>query len=134
MNRKGSDEALIAAAAAGQAHARVARASGVSISTVKRRLGEPEIVEAIRDLRLQQHRAYAAQMGDATGDAIERLRTLVDHEDPHVALRAIALVLGTWPKLTAVADIEERLNSLEAPRPAPADDGKPQDEQEAEDA
>lgn len=120
MNRKGSEEALVAAAAEGLSHAKVAQAASVSVSTVKRRLGEPAIADAIRDFRLRQRQAHAAQLIGANGDAIDRLHALVHHDDPHVALRAIAVIMATTPRLTAVVELEERINSIE--RNAPNDD------------
>ena len=113
MKRKGSDEALVAAAAAGRSYAQIAEVAGISVATVKRRLVEPDVVEAVRDFRLQQRRRHLTEVERASGDAIERLHSLVLHEDPHVALRAISLVLATGPKLTAVVDLEERLRIVE---------------------
>lgn len=113
MKRKGSDEALVAAAAEGRSYAQIAEVAGISVATVKRRLAEPDVVEAVRDFRLQQRRRHLTEVERASGDAIERLHSLVLHEDPHVALRAISLVLATGPKLTATVDLEERLRVIE---------------------
>ena len=113
MNVKGDIPRLITAVAEGRTYSEIARVAGVSVSTVKRRLQDPEVIDAIRGARVQLHREHAGQMGRLVTESIAGLGLLVGNADPHVALRAISLVLGTHLKLTATVDFEERLAQLE---------------------
>ncbi len=113
MSRRGDVTALVAAAVAGQSLAAMAGAAGVSVSTVQRRLREPEIADAIRDARAQQRMERLGQLNELGARAVERLGQLLDAEQPVVALRAISLVLTTVIKLDPVVDLEERLTTLE---------------------
>lgn len=111
---KGDEAALIAGAVAGRSHAEIAVAAGVSVSTVQRRLRDPQIVAAVQDGRTQQSREAVGRLNDRMPVAIERLGELVMSEDPHVALRAIGMVLGNAHKFTVTIDLDERLSLLEA--------------------
>lgn len=86
---KGDEGALIAAAVAGKSLEDIARIADVSVSTVQRRLRDPEIAAAIRDGRADHQRQAVGQLNEDLTQAITRLRDLVGHEDPSIALRAI---------------------------------------------
>src|SRR3954468_8885271 len=86
---KGDEGALIAAAVAGKSLEDIAQIADVSVSTVQRRLRDPEIAAAIREGRADHQRQAVGQLNEDLNDAITRLRDLVGHEDPAIALRAI---------------------------------------------
>lgn len=86
---KGDEGALIAAAVAGRSLEDIARIADVSVSTVQRRLRDPEIAAAIREGRADHQRQAVGQLNEDLTQAITRLRDLVGHEDPSIALRAI---------------------------------------------
>ena len=114
MDGKGDLPALVAAAVAGRTLTEVARASGVSVSTVQRRLRDPDVVEAVRDAKSQQRQERLGQLSELSARSIRRLGELVDDDHPLVALRAITLVLTAVLKLDTVVDTDERLAALEA--------------------
>lgn len=110
---KGDEAALIAAAVAGRSLPDIAAAAEVSVSTVQRRLRDPEILSALREGRTQQRREAVGQLNSELKSAIEQLGQLLTHEDPNVALRAVGMVLGNAHKYTTAIELEERLNVLE---------------------
>ena len=87
---KGDEAALIAAAVAGKWFEDIAHIADVSVSTVQRRLRDPpEIAAAIREGRADHQRQAVGRLNEDLNYAIERLRDLIDHRDPSIALRAI---------------------------------------------
>lgn len=86
---KGDEAALIAAAVAGKSFEDIAHLADVSVSTVQRRLRNPEIAAAIREGRADHQRQAVGRLNSDLNYAIERLRDLIDHQDPSIALRAI---------------------------------------------
>lgn len=86
----------------------------MSVSTVQRRLQDPQILAAVRAGRSQQRREAVGQLNIQVQPAIRRLRELVAHDDPRVALRAAALVLGSAHKFGGALEYDERLGLFEA--------------------
>ncbi len=86
---KGDEASLVAAAVRGGTLSEIAAEAGVSISTVQRRLRDPDIEVAICEGRTQQQREAVGRLNADLNGAIMRLRELVQHEDPRVALSAI---------------------------------------------
>jgi hypothetical protein len=120
MKVSGDLEALVAAAVLGKPLTEIASLAGVSVSTVQRRLREPEVVAAITEAR-GRHRAEAlGRMTDLRGQALERLEGLLGDDDPSVALRAVSLVLTTSTRFERDYELAERVTALESPlAPAP---------------
>lgn len=86
---KGDEAKLVAAAVRGGALGEIAKEAGVSISTVQRRLRDPDIDAAIRQGHAQQQREAVGCLNSDLPGAISRLRELVQHDDPRIALGAI---------------------------------------------
>jgi hypothetical protein len=114
MKRKGNMDLLITAASEGQPYAEIARAAGVSVATVKRRLQEPEVAREVSQARRQQRREHVGQLSVLATDAIAKLRELIQSDDPQVASRAVGMTLRTVVTLFPQVEIEERLEVLEA--------------------
>lgn len=106
---KGDEAALITAAASGQSHADIAAAADVSISTVQRRLRDPEIGAAVQEARTEQRLQMAGRLNQVMAAAIDKLEALVLHEDPRIALRAIGIVMGSAQQFAATAQTDEGL-------------------------
>lgn len=85
----GDEAALIAAAVRGATLAEIANEAGVSISTVQRRLRDHDMAEAIAEGRAQKQREALGRLNEDLNGAIGRLRELVEHDDPRIALSAI---------------------------------------------
>jgi len=109
----GNEAALVAAAVAGRSLEEMARAAGISVSTVQRRLKQPDVVAAVREAIAQSRQERLGQLGVLALEAIRRVGALVNSDDESVALRASHLVLSNVQRLDAVADLEERLAALE---------------------
>lgn len=114
MADKGNTAGIITAAVAGRSLLEIAAAGGVSVSTVQRRLKEPEIAEAIREARALQRQERLGQLNELSARAVTRLGELLEDEHPVVAIRAVGLLLTTVIKLDPLVDLEERLTVLEA--------------------
>jgi len=113
MSGKGDIAQLVAAAVAGKTLGEMAAVSGVSVSTVQRRLGDSEVAAEIRSARQQQQREVVGQLNVLNEMALRRLRDLISDEDAGVALRAVGLVLTNTARFAQVVDQEERLAGLE---------------------
>ena len=113
MSGKGDIAQLVAAAVAGKTLAEMAAVSGVSVSTVQRRLADSEVAAEIRSARQQQQREAVGQLNVLNEMALRRLRDLIADDDAGVALRAVGLVLTNTARFAQVVDQEERLAGLE---------------------
>lgn len=127
----GNTANLIAAAVVGQSLRETARAAGVSISTVQRRLREPSIRAAIAEGRSQQRAEATGRLAQLRTMALDRLSDLLGDPDPGIALRAATLVLGSSSRFDQLIDIDVRLTALEAP-PEPVEQGQATDDDRAE--
>lgn len=102
---KGDEAALIAAAVAGKSMEDIAQIADVSVSTVQRRLRDPEIAAAIREGRADHQRQAVGQLNEDLSDAITRLRDLVTHDDPAIALRAIDKLIAHAHRFNRALDL-----------------------------
>lgn len=105
---------LVVGAVAGKTLKELAKETGLSISTVQRRLSVPAVRTAIKEMRERRASEMLSQHLALIDPARDRLAGLVEHEDPSIALRAISLVFGHAIKLATAVDHEERLISVEA--------------------
>jgi CheY-specific phosphatase CheX len=109
-----SDEAILMALACGANVENAAQSAGVSASTVKRRLLEPEFLQ-----RLQAMRADMVQRatGMLTAAALESVKTLLtlqtDVTPPSVRLGAARAVLELGVRLRETAELHERIAAME---------------------
>ena len=112
---------MVAGAVAGRTLSEIAAAAGASVSTVQRRLKEPEIVEQVRQARSQHRQEALGRLTSLRRRALERLQDLLEDDDPALVLRTAALVLSTATKFDLVADLDERIAALEHHASAVAD-------------
>ncbi len=112
-NRR-ADEKLLAALACGATKENAARQAGVSLSTVKRRLDDPEFCRQLQALRADiLHRAIAALTAAST-EAVRTLLDLLKPSSPHAArLGAARSVLEIGMKARLLVELEERMTALE---------------------
>jgi len=104
---------MVAAAVAGRTLTEIAAAAGASVSTVQRRLRDPDIMEQVRQARSQHRQEALGQLTRLRSRALERLHDLLDGDDPALVLRTATLVLSTATKFDRVADLDERVAELE---------------------
>jgi AcrR family transcriptional regulator len=123
MESKGDLNKIVAGAVAGHTLDQIAAASGISRSTVQRRLSDPEVRRAIREEGARQRAESHARLRELYEPAVRRLRELVDHEDPAIALKAISLALTTSTKLATAVEVDVRLSALEGASGSEGDNG-----------
>jgi AcrR family transcriptional regulator len=102
---KGDEGVLIAAAIAGKTLDEIAAESDVSVSTVQRRLRDPEITSAVNEGRADRQRQAVGRLNADLNEAKDRLRELVHHEDPAVALRAIDKLIANAHRFNRALDL-----------------------------
>jgi hypothetical protein len=90
---KGKTEAIVAGVIAGLDRAEIARQAGISGRTLRRRLAEPEVIEAIADARLQLHGQIVSQLQQLAFTAIEEVTNLLHLGEERVKATAAKLVL-----------------------------------------
>jgi len=104
---------LVTSAASGASVPQIADATGLSVSTVTRKLRQPEIEALVRDAALRRVDAWIDGEAGLMAAAVTRLRKLVQEEEPRYALRAIELVLKTSSEYQAQRQLDARLAVLE---------------------
>ena len=104
---------MVAAVVAGGTLGEVAAAAGTSVSTVQRRLKEPEIIAQVHEARSQHRQEALGRLTSLRSRALERLQDLLEDDDTSLVLRAATLVLSTATKFDLVADLDERVAALE---------------------
>ncbi len=112
--RKGSEDVLAEAIAAGTPVATAAEAAGMSIRSAYRRLSEPGTAERVREAQQASMTRAVRRLTALHGRALDTLEDLLDGEQPGaVRARAVALVLEARPRLVETVELEERLGVLE---------------------
>jgi len=90
----GSIHRLVAAIAAGESLTVAARAAGMSVSTVQRRLREPAVLAAVVDAQADLTREAVGQLREMRSRAMARTSEILETDsNPNVVLRAAELVL-----------------------------------------
>ena len=112
--RKNADQVLLLALACGATVEAAARTAGVSEPTVYRRLKDPEFCQQLQQTRSEMVQRTAGML---TASGMESVKTLLELQKPTapcaVRLGAARSVLELGMKIREVADLEERLATLE---------------------
>ncbi len=126
QGRRSADELLMMALACGATLENAARQAGVSESTVRRRAKEPEFQRKLQAVRTDMVQRTA---GALTAAGLEFVKTLIGLVGtgipPATRLGAARAGLELGMKVREVADLEQRLASLEEQVAAGADKGGP---------
>jgi hypothetical protein len=110
---KGDMGKFVASQVAGDTMEQTATVAGISVSTVQRRLADPNIQKLIREQRDKRLVEMLDRQADLARMSSARLATLIEHEAPNVALRAIGLVFTNTVRLTIAVDTATRLADIE---------------------
>jgi len=102
--------ALLTARTDGEAAAK----AGVSPRSLARWKLLPAFQAAMAEARREALRETVGHLQLATGEALAKLRALLDHENPFVALQAAQTIVGQGLKLAAAEEYEARLARIEA--------------------
>ena len=109
-----ADSALIAALAGGRTVEDAAATAGVGVATVYRRLKEPDFRQRVTAARDELIARAVGKLADATTEATETLRGLLDPSTPpSVRLGAARSILEMTMKLREHHDHAERIAALE---------------------
>ncbi len=90
-----------------------AKKSGIGEATIYRYLQDKEFLAEYRNARRQTVESAIAQMQNAAGEAVERLKELQYCENPAVAARCAQIIFENSVKGMDTLDILERLETLE---------------------
>jgi AcrR family transcriptional regulator len=90
-----------------------AKKSGIGEATIYRYLQDKEFLADYRNARRQTVETAIAQMQNAAGEAVERLKELQHCENPAVAARCAQIIFENSVKGMETIDILERLEILE---------------------
>ena len=113
--RKNADQALMLALACGATVESAARKSGVSDSTVYRRLRDPGFQRELAKLQSEMVQRATAMLTASTLEAAKTLLALQDPSmPPAVRLGAARAVVDFGVKMRQLVELEERLAAMEA--------------------
>lgn len=111
--RRGNDEVLAAARAAGQSVKHAGQAAGLSERTARRRLQEPDVAARVDELRRDRQAETLAGLDRLSIKAIEALDELVESGNATVRLGAARLVLTLGLQLHEQVEMGARVRRLE---------------------
>lgn len=111
--RKGDDEVLVAARAAGMTVSEAAQAAGFSERTARRRLNEPDVAARLAERRADRRAEHLARLEGLVPKAICRLDELLDSQHAATLLGAIRTVLTFEPRLYEQHELEARVRHIE---------------------
>lgn len=112
--RSAADSRLIAALAGGATQADAAAQAGVSISTVRRRMGDPAFLADLDSARRLLVDAAIGRLSSKASDAVDTLHRLLNARSENVRLGAARAILDTIRQHRESIEIEQRLRELEA--------------------
>lgn len=112
--RKSADEILAAELAAGRTIRAAAAAAGVSERTAARRLTDPAFKRQVTELRGRMVNRAAGKLAAGMSAAAGVLRKLLASTDEDVRHKAAVKVLELSLKVSEVAELEKRIEELEA--------------------
>ncbi len=107
------DDLLRRHLAEGASHARAAKACGVNVRTVQRRLECPEFRKSVHDLRNSMIHGTLGLLSKSSRKAAETLEALLKSESPAVQLGAARAILESLLRLRADSEFEARLAEME---------------------
>src|SRR6478672_5057750 len=94
FDTENKDVLLAMALAAGTSASDAARQTGVSLSTVNRRLADPDFRKFVADLRAQPLERALGRVTDNMTKAADTLVAVLDHDNPVYRLRAARAMLS----------------------------------------
>jgi hypothetical protein len=108
------DVLLAAALASGKTASAAARQMELSLSTVQRRMAQPEFRQLVSDLRGEMLAAALGRMTDHMTRAADTFAALLDSDNPALRLRAARALVTLGLRLHDAVDIASRMREVEA--------------------
>jgi hypothetical protein len=117
-SRKNADELLLTALVCGGSVENAARAAGLSVRTVQRRLADPAFRQGLEKLRTEMVQRAVGMLTAAGFEAVKTLLGLLDAANAgSVRLGAARAILELGIKLREYAELAERISAVEAWKP-----------------
>jgi hypothetical protein len=110
---KGNTDRIISGAVMGESLGTIAAATGLSRSTVQRRMRAPEVQNEIGRLRGVQRERALASYGELRSRALTRLGTLLDSDEEALALKAVTVALNSSLSYERWSELEVRVREME---------------------
>ena len=113
FDTENKDVLLAMALASGASAADAARRLDVSISTVKRRLADPDFRRFVSDLRAEMLARALGRVTDSMTRAADTLAGLLDDQNPAIRIRAARALLTLGLRLHEAVDVAQRVREIE---------------------
>jgi len=101
------------ALAVGTSASEAARQTGISLSTVNRRLADPDFRRFVAQLRGQMLERALGRVTDSMSKAADTLAGQLDASEPAIRIRAARALLSLGLRLHDAVDIVERIRQVE---------------------
>jgi len=111
--RRNADEVLLAQLATGATAEEAAKAAGLGVRTVYRRLQDEGFRTRLSDLKAKGLEHAVSLMGQMSGTAVETLSKLLTASSETVRLGAARSIIELGLKLREAVEVEQRLRTLE---------------------
>src|SRR5262245_55044702 len=113
FDTENKDVLLATAIASGTSASAAARQMDLSLSTVQRRMGDPEFRQLVADLRKEMLTSALGRVSQNMTRAADTVAALLDAEEPHIRLRAARALMTLGLKLHDCIELSERIEALE---------------------
>lgn len=113
FDTENKDVLLAMALAAGASASDAGRQLDVSLSTVRRRMADPDFRKFVGDLRDQMLERALGRVTDTMTRAADALAALLDDPKPPIRIRAARALLSFGLRLHDAVDVTERVRRLE---------------------
>jgi len=124
-DRRNADSAIVAALAAGQSIRDIATSTGVSESTVYRRLRDDDFRQRVAETRAELVSSTLGRLVDAGSAAAQKLRRLLDARSESVQLAACRAILELSVRWRQSEELEARITALESQRTSETQGARP---------
>jgi len=114
--REKGDDALLLALAAGDTVRAAAKKAGISERTASRRLADPDFRRRLTEARADMVQRALGKLADASTEAADSLRKLLQAKKETVRLSAARTILELGNRLREAVEFEQRLSALEENR------------------
>lgn len=121
FDTENKDVLLVMALAAGASASDAARQLEVSLSTIKRRMADPDFRRLVADLRAEMLHRALGRVTDNMTRAADTLANRLDDPNPAIGIRAARALLTLGLRLHDAVDLTERVRRLEAEQANPED-------------
>jgi hypothetical protein len=113
FDTENKDVLLAMAIASGASASAAAREMELSLSTVQRRIADPEFRQLVAELRREMLTSALGRVSHNMTRAADTVAALLDAEEPHIRLRAARALMTLGLKLHDSLELSERIEALE---------------------